>query len=108
AARLVVRALFAIYLFAWLTSTGAWMSARTGPHPMLISNMALALISTVLIYVAARIDFEPPYRVEPPGVWTLIFLTYALAIAGAGCFGDIAGASGFTTHLLPLSMEISL
>lgn len=93
AARRAIRFLFGVYLATWLASTAAWVMASAGPRPMVISNASLALISIALIHVACRIDFEPPFRIEPPGVWPMIFFTYVLAIAVAAavlwCAGGI-------------------
>jgi len=93
AARRAIRILFGVYLATWFASTVSWVMASAGPRPMVISNASLALISIVLIHVACRIDFEPPFRVEPPGVWPLIFFTYcmaiAVAVASAWCADEI-------------------
>src|SRR5438128_1146084 len=90
AAHLTLRAMFNIYLFACLDSTLAWMKVAAGPRPLLLINIALAPISLLLIYVASRIDFEPPYRIEPQGTWPLVFFIYALAIAVAVSCARIA------------------
>ena len=91
AARLILRALFAVYLATWIIAAVAWLMAAAGPRPMLISNISLQLICFLLIFVASRVDFEPHYRSEPPGVWPMIFFTYCLAIAVAVAFLWCAG-----------------